>query len=51
MSIYVSNVWKRGVSSETLVSLEEKFVHIHHYIAAVLKTDAVHAMLPQGKYT
>ena len=50
ISLYVSDMWTNDIDSEKLVALEQKFVHHHQYIASLLRTDAAHSMLPQGKY-
>jgi len=45
----VVSAWNNGISTKKLIHLEGKYVQQHQFVAAVLKTDADHSMLPHGK--
>jgi hypothetical protein len=47
----VANAWNVGIGSEKLTKLEENYVKLHQYVAAILGTDSAHSMLPLGNFS
>lgn len=48
VSVEISSAWINGIELDRLAKLEECYVRNHQFVAAILATDAVNSMLPNG---